>query len=97
MHMGKTTGPDLERPLFRKLSENGKLEGAQNQSGKVRGTYFHGLFQSDEFRKNFLTKINSEFVSQTAYKTQIEETLDELANHLAQSLNMKKIEKLSGL
>ena len=97
MHMGKTTGPDLERPLFRKLCENGEVERAQNLSGKVMGTYFHGLFQSDEFRKNFLTKINSEFESQTAYKLQIEETLDELADHFSQSLDMRKIEKLSGL
>lgn len=95
MHMGKTSGPDLNKPLFKKTDGNKANEGAQNSTGKIMGTYFHGLFQADEFRQNFLKKLSDNFESQTAYKAQIETTLDELADHIENSLNLKEIEKLS--
>ncbi|GAA6211507.1 cobyric acid synthase [Hyphomicrobiales bacterium 4NK60-0047b] len=93
MHMGKTAGPDTNRPLFKIKNNENQMEGAQNLSGKVMGTYLHGLFQADEFRNNFLQKIHKNFESQTAYKTQIETTLDELSEHIEKSLNIKEIEK----
>ena len=96
MHMGKTTGPDLSNPLFKKSNEDKTREGAQNSTGKIMGTYLHGLFQSDEFRKKFLQKISANFESQTAYKLQVEATLDKLADHITNSLNIKEIEKISG-
>ncbi len=94
MHMGKTKGLDTNRPLFKIKNNETQLEGAQNASGKIMGTYLHGLFQSDEFRKNFLQKICENFESQTAYSTSIETTLDELADHINSHLNIEVIEKL---
>lgn len=94
MHMGKTTGPDTKRPLFKIKNDENQIEGAQNLSGKVMGTYLHGLFQADEFRNNFLQKLFKNFESQTAYKAQIETTLNELSDHIAKTLNIKEIEKV---
>ncbi len=94
MHMGKTTGQDTNRPLFKIQNCENQIEGAQNLSGKVMGTYLHGLFQADEFRNNFLQKLSTNFESQTAYKAQIETTLDGLSEHIEKSLNIKEIEKI---
>jgi adenosylcobyric acid synthase len=94
MHMGKTTGPDTNQPLFKIKNDEDQIEGAQNLSGKVMGTYLHGLFQADEFRNNFLQKLYKNFESQTAYKAQIETTLNELSDHIAKTLNIKEIEKV---
>lgn len=94
MHMGETSGPDKNKPLFDILSYNkdeNQKEGAQNQTGKVMGTYLHGLFQSDNFRKQFLQNINDVYENQTSYSSLVETTLDELADHMSTHLNIENM------
>jgi len=87
MHMGKTTGPDCNQPLF--TTTNGP-EGAVDRTKLVMGTYLHGLFQEDGFRTTFLQKIKANHQSTTNYKTQIDTTLNTLAVHLETHLNVEK-------
>src|SRR5260370_10785389 len=51
MHIGETTGPDLERPV---LSLAGGPDGCVSAHGLVAGCYMHGLFTSDPFRRDYL-------------------------------------------
>src|SRR5579863_9788651 len=78
IHIGVTDGPDRARP-FAML--NGEPEGAISSDGRVHGSYLHGLFASDAFRKAFLAQLNIPAANQR-YGQRVEATLDALADHL---------------
>ncbi|TVR09627.1 MAG: cobyric acid synthase [Salinarimonadaceae bacterium] len=78
IHIGASEGPDRSRPLFSVASEP---EGAVSADGRVMGTYLHGLFAQDDFRRAFLASLGAS-ASDLAYDRQVDETLDALADHL---------------
>jgi adenosylcobyric acid synthase len=53
IHMGRTAGAKSVDPFL--VKENGEEDGAV--SGRVAGTYFHGLFEGSEFTAKFLTLV----------------------------------------
>jgi len=61
----------------------------------VSGTYIHGCFASDSFRNSYLKSLGAES-SNLAFETLIEKTLDELAAHLEQHLNLDQVLELAG-
>jgi adenosylcobyric acid synthase len=83
MHLGVTTGPGLARPM---LDLNGRSDGAISTDGRIAGCYLHGLFASDSFRQAFLARLGAG--STAHYDATIETTLDALADHLEQSLDL---------
>ena len=83
MHMGVTTGRGLDHPFARVGNE---ADGAVSPDGTVMGTYLHGLFAADAFRRNFLGKAAEG--STLAYEHEIETTLDALAAHLERHLDL---------
>ncbi|WP_119458947.1 cobyric acid synthase [Rhodospirillaceae bacterium SYSU D60014] len=89
MHIGRTHGPALARPMLR-LGED-RSEGAQSKDGRVLGCYVHGLFAADGFRHAFLNRIRARAVSGVAYEQEIETILDALADHLAAHLDLDRI------
>ena len=84
MHIGDTTGPGLDRPMLR-LS--GGPDGCVSHDGRVAGCYLHGLFASDPFRSAFLEGLGAGS-SELGYEQQVETTLDGLADHLEQNLDL---------
>ncbi|HHY50430.1 MAG TPA: cobyric acid synthase, partial [Alphaproteobacteria bacterium] len=80
MHMGVTTGPDTARPFAR---VGGAAEGATSPDGRVSGTYLHGLFAADGFRRAFLGQ-----QSDVNYEAGVEAALDGLAAHLEHHLDL---------
>jgi adenosylcobyric acid synthase len=83
MHMGITSGPGLANPFAR---IGNAADGAVSPDGSVMGTYLHGLFAADAFRRNFLGTLAEP--STLAYEQEIERTLDALATHLEQHLDL---------
>ena len=59
----------------------GRPDGAVSADGLVAGTYVHGLFASDGFRRAFLPTLGAR--STAAYEAGVEAALDGLAAHLA--------------
>jgi adenosylcobyric acid synthase len=84
IHIGHTNGPDCTRPI---LNIGNKPEGASSQNGLVTGCYVHGLFSSDTYRAAFLKSLGAP-ASTTGYSSEVEITLDALADHLEEHLNI---------
>ncbi len=88
MHMGVTEGPDRARP-FAHLA-NGSPEGAVSADGRVFGTYIHGLFADDRQRSAWLARLGAG-PTRIAYDALVEQTLDALAAHLADHLDLDRL------
>jgi len=88
MHMGVTEGPDRARP-FARLAD-GSPEGAVSADGQVIGTYVHGLFADDRQRAAWLARFAAGGAS-VAYETQVEDTLDRFAEHLARHVDLDRL------
>jgi adenosylcobyric acid synthase len=85
IHIGKTDGPDRARP-FALLG--GAPEGAISGDGRVHGSYLHGLFTSDNFRKRFLAQLDIPAADQP-YRARVESALDALADHIETHLDVE--------
>jgi adenosylcobyric acid synthase len=84
IHIGRTDGPDRARPFARL---DGVAEGAVSSDGRVHGSYLHGLFTSDEFRKAFLAQLDIAVADQL-YGARVESALDALAAHIEAHLDV---------
>ena len=108
IHMGKTQlAPDVN-PAFRILESSGKAvnspDGAISRNGAVFGTYIHGIFDSDQFRRQILNNLRAKkgFEPLSPAKTmpaleQRSNDLDKLAVLVRGSLDMEKIYGLMDL
>jgi adenosylcobyric acid synthase len=90
IHLGRSEGGDCARPV---LTIDGRLDGASSEDGKVQGTYVHGLFAGDGFRKAWLANLG--IASSLAYETRIEIALDALADQLEAHLDIEAILKIA--
>ena len=92
IHIGETHGPDCARP-FAYIKD--RPEGAQSLTGQVKGTYLHGLFSNDLFRKAFLTGIGIDS-GMGNYESDVEQTLDALAAHIEGHLDIDQMLGVAG-
>ena len=92
IHLGTSQGADCARPFARIGKHN---DGASSADGLVTGTYIHGCFSSDAFRRSFLKSIGAK-TSNLAFEQLIETTLDDLAAHLEKHLNLDQLLSLAG-
>jgi adenosylcobyric acid synthase len=88
MHLGATQGRGLARAM---LHLGSRPEGAISTDGRVYGCYLHGLFAADGFRHAFLKRIRSRRDSGLAYEAEVERTLDALAEHLEEHLDLDRL------
>ena len=107
IHMGRTK-LNAVKSLFKITKRSGKkcvvYDGAISKDGRVWGTYIHGIFDNDSFRRRFLKRIiggdrvqpeipSSEFNYQ-AFK---EDHYDKLADLIEESVDMKSIYSIAGI
>jgi adenosylcobyric acid synthase len=85
IHIGHSDGPDCTRP-FAVL--NDAPEGAVSSDGRVQGSYLHGLFASDNFRKAFLAQLDIPVTDQS-YRARVEGALEALADHIDAHLDVE--------
>jgi adenosylcobyric acid synthase len=83
IHIGRTDGPDAARPF---CFIGDVPEGAVDATGRVAGTYLHGLFVSDAFRRFFLGQIGIA-AKADQFGARIESTLDALGDHVERHLD----------
>ena len=92
IHIGETSGPDMARGW---LKLHGQPVGAVSETGRVRGCYLHGLFEADAFRTAFLAGLGAQ-TTQMDYGAQVEATLDALADHMADNLDLDALGGIFG-
>jgi adenosylcobyric acid synthase len=92
MHIGRTTGAGTQRPLLR--LDDGRMDGAVSADGRVAGSYLHGFFAGDAQRAAWLARLGAP-PSSLAYEGLVEQTLDALAAHLAEHLDIDKLLSLA--
>ena len=94
MHMGRTSGVGLSRPLLRR--EDGSGEGAVSADGRVAGCYIHRLFDSGAARAELLGQLG---VASTAVDQAVlvDEVLDQIAEALETHLDIAALMRIAGL
>lgn len=87
IHVGITTGPDVEARPFLQIEDRNL--GAMSADGSVMGGYMHGLFEDDQFRASFLAPFRSGEHRQTQYGHVVDQALNQLADAMEQHLNVE--------
>ena len=90
MHMGVTRGAGLDRPFARIGTA---ADGAVSPDTTVMGTYLHGVFAADAFRRNFIGSAAA--TSTLNYEAMVDTTLDALAAHLERHLDLDHLLSLA--
>jgi adenosylcobyric acid synthase len=94
MHVGETSGPGCAAPWA--MLEDGTPHGAVSPDGRVVGGYVHGLFAQASARRALLAELGaaSDGVDQSV---RVDQALDEIADIMAQSLDIAALERIAGL
>lgn len=108
IHMGRSVSLGAAQPLFR-IARRGKegvdeVDGLAQPDGRVWGTYIHGIFDNDQFRRDFLKDLQkrsggpyAESASAFSYGHWKQEQFDLLAEEVRRHCDVKRIYQLIGL
>lgn len=93
IHMGQTSFDGEYLPL---IQQNDRNEGCKSQDEHILGTYFHGIFHNDDFRKVLLNKIRtqkglSEITERISFNQIRETAFDRLADHVRKHVKLDVI------
>lgn len=83
IHLGRSDGPGRDRPFATVATTP---EGATSPDGRVAGSYLHGMFRDDGFRRAYLSGFG--VASQGAYDAGVEAALDDLATHIEHHMDV---------
>ncbi len=85
IHVGRTTGGDCARPMF---DLGGLPDGARSADGLIEGSYVHGVFTEDEFRREWLRRAGAEGRSSLDYGAAVEAALDAWADGVERAVDV---------
>ena len=91
IHIGETRGPDCANAW---LLVGKRDISAASPNGHIKGCYLHGLFSCDGFRRSFLDSFGARS-NAPGYLDTVEKTLDKLAAHLEQHLDVDRLYALA--
>lgn len=101
IHMGDTLQQQVRRP-FVIAGVTPKPEGAVDPEGRIWGTYLHGIFDNDEFRRYWLNSLRvfrgwEPIESGYRYRESREAAFGRLADHVRTHMNMDAIREIVGI
>ncbi|MGO8746381.1 MAG: cobyric acid synthase [Thermoguttaceae bacterium] len=98
IHHGQTTPGDCS-PLFQ--VGDGRVAGLADDGARVWGTYLHGVFDADAFRRWFIDRLRVRrgmpSLGKVTARYDIEPALDRLAEVVRESVRMEDIYRIMGL
>nr|VFK49110.1 MAG: L-threonine O-3-phosphate decarboxylase /adenosylcobyric acid synthase (glutamine-hydrolysing) [Candidatus Kentron sp. SD] len=99
IHHGYTSG---DNPLPTMITDDGNVIGFSSRSGRISGTYLHGLYDNDAFRRWFIDSLRARrglaplgVAARVAYD--LEPALDRLAQVVRANLDVEGIYRKMGL
>lgn len=98
IHHGRTRSEGMA-PVLRR--EDGENEGASSSDGRIWGTYMHGIFDADAFRRWFIDRLRQRRdlspLGKILGKYDLEPALERLAATVRQNVRIKEIYRAMGL
>lgn len=98
IHHGQTDSPEVA-PVLK--TDDGRWDGAKSPDGLIWGTYAHGIFDEDQFRRWFIDRLRVRRGLPASGKVQskydLEPALNRLADTVRESLDMDRIYRMLGL
>ncbi len=88
IHVGRTWGDDCARPLF---DLDNRVDGAQSADGLIEGSYLHGVFARDEFRRAWLQRAGAGGGSRLDYAAAVERAIDQVADGVEQAVEIEAL------
>ena len=85
IHVGLTSGGDCARPLF---DLDGREDGARSVDGLVEGSYVHGVFGNDDFRRAWLRRAGAGSRENLDYAAAVEQAIDRVADGIDQAVDV---------
>ena len=87
IHVGLTIGDDCARPLF---DLDGRADGARSIDGLIEGSYVHGVFGNDEFRRAWLRRAGGGG-SNLDYTAAVEQAIDSVADGVGRAVDIEAL------
>ena len=88
IHAGITEGPATDRPMF---TLNDTPEGARSPNGRIEGTYLHGAFAQDNFRRSWITRSGGRSDFTLNYDGEVDRALDALADGVQAAVDVDRL------
>lgn len=99
IHMGKTL---FLEPVDRLFTIGEHKDGSLSHDGRIWGTYLHGIFHNDAFRRNWLNQLRLQkglnpIQELIPFRHRQMEAFDRLAEHVRQHVDVDQIVRITGL
>lgn len=101
IHHGQTKSLKKSKPLFRIIQRQAEVvhevDGTLSEDFRVWGTYIHGVFDKDAFRRNFLNRLRIKRRLSPIEKGSLlntDEELDKLAQLLRENIDMDSMRRV---
>jgi adenosylcobyric acid synthase len=96
IHMGQTTTAAPWASIVERGGEACDVsDGAASDDGRVWGSYLHGLFGNDAFRRAWLASLSPDFaVSHSSEANAVQAGLDRLADAVAAAIPVERLEQI---
>ena len=99
IHHGRFSGNGENHPAL--IGSDGEIIGLSAHNGRVWGTYLHGIFDNDAFRRWFIDSLRTQRglapVSRVLATYDLEAEQDRLAEIVRKNVDIEKIYRLMGL
>lgn len=101
IHHGRTKNLKKTKPLFKVIERKNRVvedfDGAVSQDGRIIGTYIHGVFDEDGFRRDFLNRLRFKKGLSTlpqATSFNLDREFDKLADLVRKNIDIALIYKI---
>ncbi|MCS7293935.1 MAG: cobyric acid synthase [Chloroflexota bacterium] len=96
IHVGQTKfRRDVDRPLLLRDGAAWRPDGALDATGRVFGSYVHGLFENDGLRHGVLRAVRAEVSGWVPFRRDSE--YDRLAEAVRRSVDLEQIKRIAGV